>query len=339
MSVRVLFVAALLALCACAPVVQKPLQPPAGFAGPRLERDAFISFDGARLGLTVWPATGGEPEVVVVALHGMNDYAQGFWMTGPWWARRGITTYAYDQRGFGRSPERGVWGGERLMTEDLRVICALVRQRHPKAVIAVVGESMGGAVAIRAFATDRPPDADRLVLLAPAVWGWSSQPILNRAGLWIGAHVIGDRVIEPPRMFTSRIRASDNIEELRRMGRDPRMIWGTRPDTVYGLVTLMDDAPESLRKVKVPVAYLYGARDDLVPVKPTLKAAAALKPGDRTAFYERGWHILLRDLQAEVVWKDVEAFMRDPRAPFPSGAPPIPKPGWKPPKRQDAFVP
>ena len=43
----------------------------------------------------------------------------------------------------------------------------------------------------------------------------------------------------------------------------------------------------------------------------------------RTAYYEDGWHLLNRDLQAEVVYADVLAFLRDPAAPLPSGAPPV----------------
>jgi hypothetical protein len=33
--------------------------------------------------------------------------------------------------------------------------------------------------------------------------------------------------------------------------------------------------------------------------------------------------MLLRDLQAETVWKDIAAFLRDPAGPFPSGASPL----------------
>src|SRR5262249_31851140 len=159
-------------LSACAAVQQHALRPPAGFAGPRLEAREFVSFDGARLPLEVWTPTGGdEPKAVIIGLHGMNDDAQAFWMAAPWSASPGIATYAYDQRGFGAAPGRGVWGGERLMTEDLRTLAALLRARYPHATLAVAGESMGGAVAIEAFASNRPPAADRLVLLSPAVWG------------------------------------------------------------------------------------------------------------------------------------------------------------------------
>ncbi len=40
----------------------------------------------------------------------------------------------------------------------------------------------------------------------------------------------------------------------------------------------------------------------------------------RPALYEKGHHMLLRDLQAETVWKDIAAWIADPRAPLPSGA-------------------
>jgi alpha-beta hydrolase superfamily lysophospholipase len=193
------FVFALLALVACAPVVQRPQLPPPSFAGPRLEGDRFVSFDGAALGFSHWDVPGGaQPWAVVVGLHGMDDYANAFHLAGPYWASRGIATYAYDQRGFGRSPDRGVWGGDALMTEDLRTFTALIRARFPHATIAVVGESLGGAVAIEAFASDRPPAADRLVLDAPAVWGWSSQPLAYQLALQAAAHLAPAKVFTPP---------------------------------------------------------------------------------------------------------------------------------------------
>jgi alpha-beta hydrolase superfamily lysophospholipase len=311
-------------LAACAPVVQKPRLPVAGFRGARFEDDRFISFDGAALGLTVWEAEY-EPQAVIVGLHGMNDYANAFHMAAPWWAGQGITTYAFDQRGFGRSPHRGVWGGEALMCEDLRTCVELARERHPGVPVAVVGESMGGAVAIAAFASSRPPRAERLALLAPAVWGWSSQPLPNRTALWFTAHVAGSRVIKPPRWVTQHIRASDNIDELRAMGADPLMIWGARSDALWGLTHLMETAWASTGRLRVPTAYLYGANDEIIPPEPTIQAAARLPHGDRTALYRDGWHLLLRDRQAERVWKDVAAFVAEPRAPLPSGAPPIPR--------------
>jgi alpha-beta hydrolase superfamily lysophospholipase len=319
-----LMLVALGALTACAPVVQRPQIPPPAFAGPSLEADRFVSFDGARLGLSRWDAAGAEPWAVVVGVHGMDDYANAFHLAAPYWAERGVATYAYDQRGFGRSPRRGVWGGDALMMQDLRTITALVRARYPHAIIAVAGESLGGAVAIEAFASDRPPAADRLVLLAPAVWGWKSQPLPFSLALEVAAHLAPSKVFTPPGIVTDHISPSDNTEELVAMGQDPLMIWGARSDALYGLVTTMQHGSDDIGRLRVPTLYLMGARDQIIPRGPAEDAARRLPPGDRTAYYAQGWHLLLRDRQATHVYEDVIAFLRDPAAPLPSGAPPVP---------------
>jgi alpha-beta hydrolase superfamily lysophospholipase len=264
--------------------------------------------------------------VVVVGLHGMNDYANVFHLSGPYWAKHGISTYAFDQRGFGRSPVRGVWAGEPAMAQDLRTFVPLIRKKFPNATVAVVGESMGAAVAISAFASDDPPQADRLVLIAPAVWGWSSQPPAYRAALRVAARVFPDEVLEPPGFITRKVRATDNTAELIAMGKDPLVIWGSRTQTLYGLVSLMESAWASTGRIKVPTLYMYGAHDMVIPKKPACEAASRLGSNGRTAYYANGWHMLLRDLQAKVIWRDAESFIRDPAAPLPSGAPPIPTP-------------
>ena len=314
-------------LAGCAPLVQSRGEPPAGFTGPRLEEGAFVSFDGARLPMSVWPAEPeAEPWAVIVGLHGMNDYAEAFTLAAPVWAQAGIATYAYDQRGFGRGPNRGVWAGRELMAEDLRTFTSTLRRRHPKAVLAVVGESMGGAVAIDAFSSNRPPDADRLALIAPAVWGWDSQPLHYRTTLWLGARTLGGFEVSAPRSVMKRIRASDNIEHLIRMGRDRNLIFRTRIDAIYGLVDLMQTAMVSVGRIQrpPPVLYCYGRNDEIIPEKPSFFAARQLRPGDRSAYYPGGWHMLTRDLQGEAVSRDIAAFIADAKAPLPSGAPPIP---------------
>ena len=317
---------AVLALSACAtPAIQPPLTPPPGFAGPALEARTLLMDDGARLPLARWTPETGEPWAVIVALHGMNDSRASFRLAGPWWAERGIETWAVDQRGFGEAPGRGVWAGEARMTEDLRTAVALARARHPRALIAVAGESMGGAVAIAAFGSDRAPDADRVVLLAPAVWGWTAQGPINSAGLWVAARAMGDRAVDAPEWAVRALPASDNRLELFRNGRDPNSLISTRFDALYGLVDLMETASGRLGDIRAPRLLLYGAHDNVIRRDPMRRALerAAERPGLKTGFYPDGWHILNRDLQAGTVYRDVEAWLRDAAAPLPSGAGPV----------------
>lgn len=313
-------------LAACAPTVQRAQSQLDGFRGPYFDAAAerFVSFDGAELGLTAWlPAEGEEPHAVIIGLHGMNDYANTFYLAGPWFAERGVALYAYDARGFGRSPNRGIWPGERLMSEDLRTAVAVVRRMHPNTTIAVVGDSMGAAEAIATFGADRAPGVDRIVLVAPAVWGWSTMPDSYAFMLWLSAHTFPWKAVEPPRSVTRTRVASDNREALLQAGRAPHMIWQTRIDALYGLVSLMETASERSSHLQGDVLFLYGANDQIIPRASAVAAARRLPPTARTALYENGWHWLLRDLQREVVYEDILAFIADPNAPLPSEAPPL----------------
>jgi acylglycerol lipase len=323
--IRLCLLLALGLLAACAsPAIQPTRVPPSGFDGPGLAARHLIMDDGAQLPLARW-APEDDPWAVIVALHGMNDSRASFRLAGPWWAEQGIETWAVDQRGFGDAPGRGVWAGRDRMVQDLRTAVALARLRHPDAVIAVVGESMGGAVAISAFASERPPDADRLVLLAPAVWGWSSQGPLNRAALWVAARAMGDRAVEAPEWAVRARPASDNWLELIRNGRDPDTITTTRFDALYGLIDLMEDASRKLGDLNGQTLLLYGANDNVIRCGPMRRALqqAGERARLRTGWYPEGWHLLNRDHQAETVFRDVAAFVRHPEGQLPSGAEPV----------------
>ncbi len=293
---------------------------------PRFEPEQarFISFDGAELGLTVWEPEG-DPKIVIVGVHGMNDYANAFHMAAPWWAERGVKTYAYDQRGFGRSIGRGEWPDEELMRDDLRTAVSVARQRHPDTVLAVVGISMGGAVAMSAFGSDDPPpDVDRVVFSGPGLRGWGAVPVYQRVALWLSARMRPGWVVKPPKFV--KIEPSDNVEMLRRTWSDPLMQRTNKIEQVHGVVSVMETAHDRAPNLsdKVPMMLTYGARDIVIPKTGMKRTAKTLPRHVRTAYYPEGYHMLLRDLQAETVFADVLAFLQDPEADFPSGVSEVP---------------
>ena len=55
---------------------------------------------------------------MILALHGFNDYSNAFDAPAKLWAKQGIATYAYDQRGFGGAPGRGLWPGSEALATD-----------------------------------------------------------------------------------------------------------------------------------------------------------------------------------------------------------------------------
>lgn len=308
---------ALLSLAACAPFVERPGP---DITEPHLRDYFFHAADGSALPFRVWMPGDGAPKAVIVALHGFNDYGNFFAMPGEYLRERGVATYAYDQRGFGATAKAGLWPGSAAMKDDLRVFAKLVRARHPGAPLYLLGESMGGAV-ILAAAAEAPIEADGAILSAPAVWGRIAMPWYQRLALWLGAHTM------PWAKVTGRgldITPSDNIEMLRALGRDPLVIKETRVDAIHGLVGLMDEALESAPQFEAKALILYGRKDEVIPKAPTRlmleRLPAPARARQRVAFYAEGYHMLLRDLGAEIPWRDIEAWIADASPPLPSGA-------------------
>ncbi|MGE0734431.1 MAG: lysophospholipase [Alphaproteobacteria bacterium] len=313
-----------LLLAACAPQLQPPGD---GLEPSRASVDAFVTVDGYRLPMRIALPANSRIGAVIIAVHGFNDYSNAFAASAETWRKQGIAVYAYDQRGFGRTVNRGLWPGDDRLLADLVEVTQHVRARHPDVPIYHLGESMGAAVVLSALAEARLTDSAGAILVAPAVWGREFLPWEYNLVGWFGAHTIPWYTLTG-RGF-NRI-ASDNIAMLRANGRDPLFIKETRVDAVYGLVNLMDRATEAARRFKGRALILIGARDELVPAE-SIQAMLRRLPDEtaglrRVAIYPRGYHMLLRDLQGPVVQHDVAAWIRQPVAPLPSGA--DAKPWW-----------
>jgi acylglycerol lipase len=284
-----LLVAAGLGLFACAPSAPAPPAEPHD-----LPRRVWLPDDTA-------------PRAVILAVHGFNDYSNAFDSFGTFAAEHGVAVHAYDQRGFGANPDAGRWPGVQTLVDDV------VRERerlttlYPDTPVYLLGESMGAAVIIAAAAQDAPLAADGIILSAPAVWGGDQLNGFYRATLWVMVH------IAPGLELTGRglkVMASDNVEMLQALGADPLFIKATRVDAIAGLVELMDIAAASVDSLDGPLLVLGGARDEIVPPGAHRAMLGRLRAEQCVEIvYPDGWHMLLRDLQREVVWIDILAWI------------------------------
>ena len=151
------------------------------------------------------------------------------------------------------------------LATDAVTAATLLRAKYPRQPIYLLGESMGGAVAILAAtgaAGIRPAAVDGVILSAPAVWTRDSMQFLPRIALWAGVRMF------PGAVFTGEslhILASDNIPMLIALGKDPMVIKGARVDTMYGLVNLMDATIAAAPRLTQPLFLMYGANDAVIP--------------------------------------------------------------------------
>lgn len=295
-----------LVLAACAPMTAPPGASP---SLPSLRGDTLLLRDGLVLPVRRWTPEGA-PKAIIIALHGMSDYANAFAMPGAQWAGRGILTIAYDQRGFGRAPNPGLWAGEETMRGDLRDAVAAVKTAYPDVPVFVLGESMGGAVALTTL--EQKLDVKGAVLVAPAVWSRADMPFYYRVALFLAARLLPGLVLNnsaESRVVT--ITPSDNIEMLRAMARDPLVQRRTRSDVLFGLTNLMDEArsaPARLAETP-PLLFAYGAKDQIIPPRPTEAVIAGLGSRATVKQYAAGYHMLLRDLGRAAPIEDIAAWV------------------------------
>lgn len=274
----------------------------------QLTATAFVTADRQELPLRRWLPEG-PPRLVLLALHGMNDYGRTFDRPARHWAGRGIATYAYDQRGFGGASGRGRWHGEAALADDAKTAIVLLHRRYPGLPLYVIGESMGAAVAISALTQGDAPATDGVILSAPAVWPRHAMPVLQTALVSVGLALAPSLTL---RSRPERSDATDDPEVLAEMAADSLLIRETRLDTLAGVGLLMDAAATAASRLSGRILVLYGDRDKIIPAAATETLLAGLRAGPAvvTAIrYEQGHHLLLRDRQAGRVLADIDAWL------------------------------
>jgi alpha-beta hydrolase superfamily lysophospholipase len=134
----------------------------------------------------------------------------------------------------------------------------------------------------------------------PFYYGWAA---------WFMAHVFPSMHVSGSGMH---IVACDNIAVLRKLSRDPLYQHSARSDQVYGLINLMDEgrkAPAHLEANPPPMLLLYGKNDQVIPAPPT--EATIKELGSRVEAHrdDNGYHMLLRDLDAQSQWEEVSGWI------------------------------
>ena len=299
--------------------------PPYGTPGEPLAMhpvpdETFTLPDGTRLPARVWlPPAGQAPTAVILALHGFNDSRDQWALPAPVFAAAGMALYAPDQRGFGDTAARQTWPGVAALVSDADAMARDLHRRYPTTPLYVMGESMGGAVAMDLAASPNPPPITGTIMLSPAVWGRPQEGLVLSSALWVADGLApGYRITAGD--VPVHVHASDNRDALIALARDPLTIRSTQVSVLKGLVDLMDSAQLAAPKVRGRSFIAYGGHDDLVPANAMGVAWAHLPAETRRAVYPNGYHLLMRDLDRQAVIGDVIAWINHPDALLPSGA-------------------
>ncbi len=272
--------------------------------GSHLRCGVFAASDGANVPYRFWRAA--EPRALLLLLHGACDYSGAFDEIGPQLARRGFSCLAFDQRGFGATASRGNWAGtERMAADTADAIGFLRRRADAELPLFIVGESMGGAIAVHTAAKFARLDIGGLVLVAPGalasavrrvLYGWMTRAI----GLWArGSEVVFERVSGWELTPAAAIRLIG----------DPLVMRGIKPEIFAGLIALGSAAVKEARKVDVPVLTLVAGKDDLLRQPCIRRLHDNLAGEKRWTVVENAPHLLLHWRGGETVLREVTHWM------------------------------
>lgn len=104
----------------------------------------FSGFNDLELYYQCWQPEG-EPKAVLVVVHGLGEHSGRYGNIVDWFVPKGYAVYAFDLRGFGRSPgSRGYINEWAEFREDVKAFLEFVRERESGQTVFLLGHSMGG---------------------------------------------------------------------------------------------------------------------------------------------------------------------------------------------------
>lgn len=301
-AVRCCAIFALLFLCARASRAQNflPASPaikaelPASELAPNLQLllagvtdpHGFVSAaDGTCLFYRDWfPANSPEPTAIVLVLHGIGYHGGPYKFVAEDLNPLGIAVYALDARGHGLScgvrdtlPPSGVENG------DIGAMLDLIRASHPAAKIFLLGDSMGGVMAMN-YAREHNRDLAGLILVVPAISVPFFGQLDNRRNLPLLPWVIFDHSKPVVSLVGHRLTQSS---------RDRQFIAERRNDPLaYKKVSISYVVAagraarhwntETAPRITLPTLLLEGKKDPIVSHAASRKLFRSLGSSDKT---------------------------------------------------------
>lgn len=246
-----------------------------------------------RMNLLEWKSA--EPrDAYILCIHAWGLSAREFNEFGEAMSSRGFDTAAIDVRGFGL--DRKKHGMKRIdfpgTTRDIAKLLGNVRAKSPKKKIFVVGESMGGALALKVGA-EHPELVDGVIVSAPA-WQIFGVKRLTFEGLF-------DQVFGEPGLAARSVAnmASNNTDLKKQWLTDDSYRMNYSVPEAYDYYRLMRSTPGNAKHIKeLPVLFMQGAGDRLSrPEASALLFKRCQTPRKQLAIVAGSEHLVLEEGQ------------------------------------------
>lgn len=240
----------------------------------------------------IWQAP--EPRAALLLQHGFGEYAQRFVERYsrliPHLLSAGVSVYAFDMRGHGRSP------GGRAVTDlgravDDHLVARRMLREHALPVF-VLGHSLGGLVTAASVARDQS-GLSGVVLSSPFLS--KEVPTWKRLLVNVLA-AVGPTLLAPeaPAELSGLSRITEELEFVKN---DPLIYRGRAPMLLAATaLKLLEANPSFYPEWRVPTLVLHGTADTYTDPEGSREFFKAIASEDKTLYIvEGGYHELLND--------------------------------------------
>lgn len=229
-----------------------------------------------------WLPTQKPPRAAILCVHGLGLDNQAFTPFGLQMSAKGFAVYAMDVRGF------GAWlttpGQEDLRLNeainDVGSILGLISQRHGGLPIYLLGESMGGAIALRAGAK-YSKDLHGVISSVPSAERFQAK----KMGLAVAVHFLRNPN-KPFRVGDMVVQQASAIPQVREAWHDDlKAKMEMSPKELMRFAIFMRETKFSCAKLNdLPVFFVQGLKDKLVKPKGTYELFEAVSSKDKNLF-------------------------------------------------------
>tara|TARA_X000000950_G_scaffold256071_1_gene321258 strand:- start:678 stop:1601 length:924 start_codon:yes stop_codon:yes gene_type:complete len=256
----------------------------------------------------VWEANEHE-DVIVIAIHGYNDYSNSFQIPATFLTKSKISTISFDLRGFGMNEDRGSWFPLSVHVNDVAFFIRDIRNNFPKKKIFLLGESMGGAIVTSTLIKNKDLQIEGVILVAPAIWNFSKMNPIKKIFLNVLSSLLPNLKLDGGDFI--KVTACNNVEILKALAKDKYFIHKPNLKSLNGIAELMDESYEDTEKFLDQLAYrtliILPVKDEIVPRKPLTKLLIdkkdSIKDNLTLAIFKNNYHMILRDLESETISK------------------------------------
>jgi alpha-beta hydrolase superfamily lysophospholipase len=261
--------------------------------------------DGSgRLAARAWVSPDTEPTWLAVLVHGYGEHLGRYERVAADLVAAGAVVYGADHRGHGGS------SGERVLiddyagvVEDVHRLITQARTAYRTLPLVLIGHSMGGLIAAR-YAQTHPGDLAGLVLSGPVLGHWQALHDLA------AAEEIPDTPIDPDTLSRDPAVGAAYVA-------DPLVWHGPfRRTTVEAMLRELERAREAGSVDALPLLWLHGSDDALVPVDGTSSGIGLLAGQDFAArIFPGARHEVFNETDRDEVLAEVVRFARRVTAP------------------------